>query len=381
MVLAPPAKGNSHPLDAARPRVSTLPLRGRRFRGEGDDVAACAAQAWTIPCFVAGHENRLLAAAFGRLLDAERVRREGPGVPAPLLLVGPSGCGKTHLARGLAEAWHAASDDGKVAYMTASDFRRQVAAAIADRAIDALRSELRRCRLLAIDDVHRLGGDGFAAEELIHTIDALEESGGVLLAASSRPPSEVPRLGRTAVSRLVGGTTLQIAPLGEHARGELLRLALAALGVRATDDALQRLARHAPQQAPGVFRVATQLRRQVRAGATLDDALAEELLRTGATAPSPPLADIVDAVCEYYGIPKSVLTSASRKQSTVFARAVAIYLARELTPLSYDQIGRRLGGRDHTTVLHNYRRIAGAVAGDRALQSALGELRHSILNT
>jgi chromosomal replication initiator protein len=80
-------------------------------------------------------------------------------------------------------------------------------------------------------------------------------------------------------------------------------------------------------------------------------------------------------VARYTNVPQKQLKSASRKQSTVFARAIAVYLAREITGESYDQIGRALGGRDHTTVMHNYKKIAQELTSDVATQEAITDLR------
>jgi chromosomal replication initiator protein len=353
--------------------AQTLPLRGRRFRPADDDFAAVGN--WTIPCFVAGPENRLVAAAVTKLLDAAD---NVPPVPSPLMLLGPSGCGKTHLARGVAEAWHARLGDQQVAYLTASDFCRQVASAISDRSLNDFRNQLRRGKLLVIDDLPRMAGEPYALEELSHTLDALRESGGLFIGTSTKPLAEIPRLGRGLVGRLLSGAAIRIAPLGQSARAELLRHTLDALGCRATDDALQLLAQTAPDSPTRLFGLAIQLRRQLRGGALLDRPLAAELLASAAPKNSPPATDILAAVARYYGLPKAKLTSSSRQQSTVLARAVAIYLIRQLTPLSYDQIGRMLGGRDHTTVLHNFRRIDRGLATDRPLRDALDELRGSI---
>lgn len=357
-----------------------LPLRGRRLRSSSDELAAAGGMA--IPCFVAGAENRLVAATVNRLLEGAKASapRED-AIGSPLLFLGSSGCGKTHLAHGVAEAWHVQRGDELVAYLTASDFRRQVASAIADRSIAELRKQLRRCKLLVIDDLPRLAGEAYALEELIHTIDALQQSGGLVLATSAKPLAETPKLSRALISRMASGVTLSIAPLGEHARRELLRVALDALGCGATPEGLELLSREAPNNPPRLFASALLMRRRLRAGAVIDRPMAAELLKTGAAKNSPPATDIVVRVAKYYGLPKTKLVSSSRQQTTVLARAVAIYLMRELTPLSYDQIGKLLGGRDHTTVMHNYRRIDRALANDRALREAIDELRGSIAAT
>ncbi|WP_197531613.1 helix-turn-helix domain-containing protein [Posidoniimonas corsicana] len=369
---------------AAAGGVTRLPLAGRRLKSSSPE--ATEAGAWTMPCFVAGPENRLVAAVFQRLLAAvgdDNGLAVGQSSIGSLLLFGPSGCGKTHLARGLAEAWHnrlghTKNGDSQVAYLTASDFRRQVASAVNDRSLDAFRRQIRRCRLLVIDDLPRLAGEAYALEELIHTVDALAVSGALFVGASQKPLADVPQLSRALTGRLLSGVTLQVAQPSLATRQALLQQALSALGCTATPKALALLAEQAPTDPRRLLGVALRLRRRLRAGATLDEKLAASLAELDLARPSPPAGEIVATVARYYGLPKAKLTSSSRQKSIVLARAVAIYLTRELTPLSYDQIGKLLGGRDHTTVLHNYRRIERSLPTDRALRTALDELRGSI---
>ncbi|WP_197527545.1 helix-turn-helix domain-containing protein [Posidoniimonas polymericola] len=373
--------------------VVKLPLSGRRMHATSDDPSTAAA--CTLPSFVAGPENRLVAAVFERLLD-DKTTGQTPSESAPsgsapagglgvgsLLLLGPSGSGKTHLARGLGEAWnarlgHTKNGDSQVAYLTASDFRRQVASAVSDRSIDALRRQLRRCRLLVLDDLPRLAGEAYVLEELVHTLDALSQSGALFVAASQKPPAELPGLSRALIGRLLSGLTLEIAPPRLAAQQELLLQALTAMGCSATAGALRALAEQAPADPRQLLGVAMRIRRRLRAGTVLDEQTALGLIKLDLQRPTPPASDILTVVARYYGLPKTKLTSSSRQKSIVLARAVAIFLIRELTPLSYDQIGKMLGGRDHSTVLHNYRRIERAQASDRVLGHALGELRRSI---
>jgi chromosomal replication initiator protein len=90
------------------------------------------------------------------------------------------------------------------------------------------------------------------------------------------------------------------------------------------------------------------------------------------------MQEIIAAVAKYTNVPQKQLKSASRKQSIVFARAIAVYLAREITATSYDQIGRALGGRDHTTIMHSYKKIAHELTTDVATQEAVADLRRQL---
>lgn len=367
---------------SAPSQVVCLPLRGRRLTrvSHGDFADLAAASRGVVGSFVAGEENRLMAATFQRLIDWVTQPRPDATRPiaSPLLLIGPTGSGKTHLAHGLAEVAHAKLGSDQVAYLTASDFSRQVSTAVADRSLGELRRQLRRSKLLVIDDLQRMAGDAYAVEELTHTIQSLQESGGLLLATSAHPLAESPRFGRGFIARMLAGVTLRLSPHSLPARRELTRLALDALGVQTTPEAAAVLAQSVPGQPPRVFQLALNVRQRLQAGAKLDEKLAAALLESGVARRSPPADLIAEKVAKYYGLPSGALGTASRKQTTVLARAVGIYLMRELTPLSYDHIGRLLGGRDHTTVMHNYRRIERALPTDRALADAVAELRNSI---
>jgi chromosomal replication initiator protein len=109
-----------------------------------------------------------------------------------------------------------------------------------------------------------------------------------------------------------------------------------------------------------------------------DTRAAEQTLHSVATA-KPSLHEIIAVVCRYFGLPQKQLKSSSRKQSAVTARATAVYLARELTLASYDQIGHALGGRDHTTIMHNYKKVQRDRQTDFATQKAVDELRRILL--
>lgn len=364
----PPAQTNG---------VSLVPLPGRRMpvvqRG-GRVPGGATGEASRVACFVAGAENRLVAAVVRRLIDSlDSDDAHAVRLPSTIVLTGPSGSGKTHLAQGLAELWRSRRGPATVAWFTAGDFGREYTEAISAGRVRDFRRGLRRTPLVVIDDAHRLGDNPHRAAELQNTIDAVGEAGGRVLLTLNGAPADAAEFSRPLLSRLAGGLVLRIDPLGLDARRELLRHATAAAGCALAEQALETLAQQLPPEPPRVLRAAVELRR--RQGVRVDAAGADKLLRDDKPTSTPPLRDILRVVARYHHVPMAVLTSASRKQGVVAARAVAIYLARELTPMSYAQIGHMLGGRDHTTVLHNYRRIARELPKDRALRSAVDDLR------
>lgn len=371
------------PLPGAGPRTGSFDKsRDGSRTAAGGTVAGNGSGTAGENSFVAGPENKLVSAVMNRIVTVLNTSNAEANagafnLPSPLVLSGASGSGKTHLARGIFELWQQKRGGSDAAYYTAGDFGRALAAAIHDGNVRDFRRQHRRLRLLVIDEAHRLGDTAARASELQHTLDAFEQSGGLLMLTMSTSWTGAVNFGRPLLSRLAGGLTLEIAPPGKQARRELLRQATVAAGCTLDEEALDTLAQELPAEPPKVIRAAAELRR--RQGVRVDAPAAKRLIDSERPATSPPLRDILRVVARYHQIPLRVLTSASRKQGVVAARAVAIYLARELTPLSYAQIGQSLGGRDHTTVMHSYRRIDRELAKDRALQSAVEDLKRLLV--
>lgn len=356
-----------------------IPLPGRSFassRVEAQDAPADV----TLPSFVAGPENRLVATAVGRLLDRAAPTDDQASAVAPTVvaLYGASGTGKTHLARGLAEHWRTRYGLAAAEYVTAGDFRRQLADALDDDSIVTFRQRLRACQLLSIDDVDKLPHQGYAQEELRYTFDAIDQADGTLIVTSARPVQALANLSADLQSRLSSGLTLQLAPPGTAARQRLFEQATAALDRPLSDAATHCLAEGISGTARDLFgalfeMLATRPRRHTNDARWAQDYLADRATRR------PPLRQIIAVVAKYYGVPQKVLKSSSRRQGPVFTRAVAVYLARELSGISYEQIGRALGGRDHTTIMHNYQKIQLELRRHPATRDAIDELRRILL--
>jgi chromosomal replication initiator protein len=371
--------------------VTEIPLPGRTLCGVTCDHTASADHAASPPrvavsAFIAGPENRVAASAINRLLASESDRT----ATRILSIYGVSGTGKTHLARGLVQSWQ--ERDGSdtagantAEYFTAADFRHALADAIRAESVNAFRARLRGLRLLAIDDIDRLPRDANLQTELRNTIDALEESGAMLIVTSSSATSAARSLSVDVRSRLAAGLELRLAPPEEAARQRLAQHVSAALGRPLSTEAAERLAAGVTGTAGDVFGALFELHGDLSKPIGSDVRAVEmfdvEKFLAGRAARRPVVRDILAAVAKYYRIPQKVLKSSSRRQSAVSARAMAIYLARELAGLSYDRIGESLGGRDHTTIMHSYRKIADALRHDAATRDALADLERQLLHT
>jgi chromosomal replication initiator protein len=369
--------------------LAEIPLPGRILAAPPKILARGMVSA-PIPSFVAGPENRIVAATVNRLLDRAvshaGLRHDGSSItealansyPCILALFGPSGVGKTHLAHGLIRHWQRQLGDHAAHYTSAADFRREFNEAMSSNQVEAFRDDLRRRRLLAIDDLHRLPNDDYLMQELRHTLDAVQEHGGLLVVTSPRPALALSNVPPDIRSRMASGLSLQLAPPGSAARVRIIRHVSSALGRDLSLDAASQLAEVINGNAPQVFGALFELWATPGVSGASDASRTAQLTAMRAKR-QPTLPEIITVVAKYINVPKKQLKSRSRRQSIVLARAVAAYLARELTAVSYAQIGRALGGRDHTTIIHSYKKIGRQLTSDLAVQETIDDIRRILL--
>jgi chromosomal replication initiator protein len=369
--------------------LTEIPLPGRAPSEWLDSPLAVARRAGTNeiswPGFVAGPENRLVASALSRLLESARESSSESASgsrtrcnPTVLALFGRSGTGKTHLSRGVVRHWQQERGVDAAVYVTASDFRRQFAAAVGNESLLEFRRRYRGCQLLAVDDLHQLPATKHLWQELRYTLDVHEEQGGVVVVTSTRPATMLSNLPPDLRSRLAAALTLQLAAPGDAARALIVRQVSAALGRNVSNDAAQRLAAGVSGTASELLGALFELWTATLTNDRNDMASANRVLAARA-ARRPSVHEIIAVVARYCVQSQKLLKSASRKQSTVFARALVVYLARELNAATYDEIGRALGGRDHTTIMHNYHKIDSDRKLDAAIQETIDDLRRILL--
>lgn len=231
--------------------------------------------------------------------------------------------------------------------------------------------------LLAIEDLQHLPAQEFALQELRYTLDDYEERGATVIVTSTQSPSTLPNLPPDLRSRLASGLTLQLSPPGEQARAHFVSQASNVLGKPLSDEAAERLA-HGIDGTPNQLLSALLQMFAANDGQT-ESQRATQVLNDRA-ANRPELREIIAAVARHLNIPQTQLKSGSRRQSVVFARNLVVYLAREISAATYEEIGRALGGRDHTTIIHSYRKLADERQNNPHTQEALSELQRILLS-
>ncbi|MCW5703049.1 MAG: chromosomal replication initiator protein DnaA [Bradyrhizobium sp.] len=336
----------------------------------------------TFASFVVGRSNTLAHAAARQVAEG---RRGDSVMFNPLYIHAGVGLGKTHLLQAVTWAGNAASER-KVLYLTAEKFMYGFVAALKTQTALAFKEALRGIDVLVIDDLQFLQGKSTQAE-FCHTLNALIDAGRQVVIAADRPPSDLESLDDRVRSRLAGGLVVEMGSLGEELRLGILRSRVAAARTHHSsfdvpDQVLDYLARtitHNGRDLEGAINRLLAHSKLNNQPVTLDMAEREvrDLIR-----PQEPkrikIEDIQRVVARQYNVSRSDLLSSRRTANVVRPRQVAMYLAKTLTLRSLPEIGRRFGGRDHTTVLHAVRKIEALVNRDTALSEEVESLKRQL---
>lgn len=333
----------------------------------------------TFESFIVGRSNSLAHAAAKQVAGA---RSGDPVMFNPFYIHAAVGLGKTHLLQAIAWAGNAAPHR-KVLYLTAEKFMYGFVSALRTQTALAFKESLRGIDVLVIDDLQFLQGKQTQAE-FCHTLNALIDSGRQVVIAADRPPTDLETLDDRVRSRLAGGLVVEMGALGEELRHEILkaRLGMAKLhhpGFDVPAPVLAYIAKtitHNGRDLEGALN--RLLAHSKLTGQTVTLELAEHEMRDLVRPQDPKrvkIEDIQRIVARQYNVSRADLLSSRRTANVVLPRQVAMYLAKTLTLRSLPEIGRRFGGRDHTTVLHAVRKIEGLIGHDSSLAGEVEQLK------
>ncbi|WP_306930625.1 MULTISPECIES: chromosomal replication initiator protein DnaA [Agrobacterium] len=355
---------------AASQQGSSAPTMAPRSSGSGPLFGSPLDTRFTFDTFVEGSSNRVALAA------AKTIAEAGAGAVRfnPLFIHAGVGLGKTHLLQAIANAAVDSPRNPRVVYLTAEYFMWRFATAIRDNDALTLKDTLRNIDLLIIDDMQFLQGK-MIQHEFCHLLNMLLDSAKQVVVAADRAPWELESLDPRVRSRLQGGMAIEIEGPDYDMRYEMLKQRIAVArqedpSFDISEDIVSHVARSVTASGRELEGAFNQLifRRSFEPNLSVErvDELLAHLVGAG-EAKRVRIEDIQRIVARHYNVSRQELVSNRRTRVIVKPRQVAMYLAKMLTPRSFPEIGRRFGGRDHTTVLHAVRKIEELISGDSKL--------------
>ncbi|MEP2725074.1 chromosomal replication initiator protein DnaA [Roseibium sp.] len=357
-----------------RRKVADLQLHsdGRRPANDGADQSMMAISADTLndagftssvgldpsltfAAFVTGEANVLACNAAQRMAAPEKPQF------SPLYLKGATGQGKTHLLHSIGHSFLLAHPRSRIFYCSAERFMVEFVQALKQNQMIEFKGRLRSFDLLLVDDIQFIIGKASAQEELLYTIDALLAEGKRLVFAADRAPQALDGVEPRLLSRLSMGLVADIQAADIELRRKILVSKLTRFApLEVPDDVIDFLARTITRNIRELVGGLNKLIAYAQlTGQEVSLQLAEEQLTDilSANRRRITIDEIQRTVCQFYRIDRSEMSSKRRARAVVRPRQVAMYLAKVLTPRSYPEIGRKFGGRDHSTVIHAVRLI------------------------
>ncbi|MEP6976034.1 MAG: chromosomal replication initiator protein DnaA [Spartobacteria bacterium] len=334
--------------DAADPEP-TISARAQAAAGRANKTPGLNPRN-TFESFVIGPNNEIAHAA------SLAVAQSPAKTYNPLFIYGGVGLGKTHLMQAIGQFIGARGKNTKVMYLSSELFINEFIDAIQHNNLVKFRKRYRQADLLLIDDIHFLGGKERSQEEFFHTFNTLFDGHKQIVLSSDRPASEIANLEHRLVSRFEWGLTAELQPPDVETRMAILRKKARTLKIKLDDEIFDFLA----------TRIKTNVRRLEGAlmrvasfaslsGRELTNEVVEHLLKDilqEEARRAVTIDQIQRRVAEHFDVRLADMTSKRRPANIAFPRQIAMYLARELTKASLNEIGEAFGGRDHGTVLH-----------------------------
>jgi chromosomal replication initiator protein len=330
---------------------------------------------FTFDNFVVGKPNALAHAAALRVVESAAVPFN------PLFLYGGVGIGKTHLMHAIAHAIKAQTPEKTVVYLSAEKFMYQFVKALRSNDAMAFKEFFRSVDVLMIDDIQFISGKESTQEEFFHTFNALVDQNKQIIISADKAPSDLSGLDERLRSRLAWGLVADIQPSTYDLRLGILQAKREQLGADVPDAVLEFLALKVTsniRELEGALNRIVAHADVAKHDITLETTqeVLQDLLRSHDRRIT--IDEIQRKVAEHYNIRLSDMHSARRARNVARPRQVAMYLAKQLTSRSLPEIGRKFGGRDHTTVMHAVRKIEELTGDDAQIAQDVEIIRRAL---
>jgi chromosomal replication initiator protein len=317
----------------------------------------------TLENFVLGPSNQMAYHA------AQRVAEQPARLFNPLFIHGHCGLGKTHLLQGICHRFAKMHPGRKWLYLTGEQFTNDYLEAIRLHKTEAFRRRIRGAQLLVIDDIHFLANKRATQEEFLHTFNHIDAGGCQIVLASDCAPRQIQALSDPLASRFVSGMVLRVDSPDLPTRLEILRRKVARQGWNISDAILMHIARSdvsSVREMEGMLLQVVAGIRLIDAGQDAGAVLAHLRERSAVRGPVP-VDRILEAVAVHFAVGSDAIRGSARGKIIHTARAVAMHLARQHSGMSYPEIGRAFGGKNHSTVIGACQRVEAMLTGGTLL--------------
>ena len=345
-----------------------------KVESDEDTLSAPLDPRFTFESFVVGEPNAFAHAACRRVIEAE-------GMPFnPLYIYGSVGLGKTHLMHAVARSLRE-KGKGKVVYLSAEKFMYQFVRALRDNNSMAFKEQLRNVDVFMIDDIQFIAGKDSTQEEFFHTFNALVDNGKQIIIAGDRAPMDLEGLDERLRSRMGWGLVADIRPSTLDLRLNIVKSKADMMGLPLPQDVAIFLANTITSNIRELEGALNRLAVQADMSGsvtTLEAAqdILSDVLRSYERRIT--IDEIQRKVAEHFSLRLQDMHSSRRSRNVARPRQVAMYLCKKLTPRSLPEIGRKFGGRDHTTVMHAVRKVDELIKDDIAFADEIKTLTRKL---
>lgn len=354
-------------------QINTLDKKKESYSSKkNSNVPAFLNPRYTFDTFVVGGNNEFARAAALAVA-------ENPGdTYNPLFIYGGVGLGKTHLMHSIAHFVMAQNPDMKVLYVTSEKFTNELIDSIQKKTTTQFREKYRSIDILLIDDIQFIIGKESTQEEFFHTFNTLHESKRQIIISSDRPPKEILTLEERLRSRFEHGLMADIQSPNYETRMAILKKKEELDGLVIDEDVLNYIAVNIKsniRELEGALTKIVALSRLKKRELNLE--LAEEALRDIISPNEKKVITaelIVDIVAEHYNISSSDIYSKDKSRNISYPRQIVMYLCRRLTDMSVTDVGKALGNRDHSTVIHGHEKIVKDIEKDSSVHNTIDVL-------
>lgn len=325
---------------------------------------------YTFESFVVGPFNELAFAACQTIIKK-------PVAYNPLFIYGNTGLGKTHIMQAVGNNIKNNSSNKKVFYVTSERFSQNMFDAIQANKMKMFKEKYRQYDVFMMDDVQFISNKEKTQEELFHLFNYLYENNKQIIFTSDTHPNLIPNLEKRLKSRLLSGMVVDVPEPGYESRMEIIKKKIAANGVMVQQETVEFLATHIEGNVREIEGALNNIFHHIEVkGREPTMSEVKNLIKIDKKPPKNlSVKEVVKIVASFYNIEEEFVYDKSRKKDVVKPRQVIMYLLREVFNVSYPSIGQKLGGRDHTTVIHSCDKIKSDIKVDAQLAQELTELK------